>query len=64
VNVSGLLLLFEGSQCRVVPIPDRASGLELGERLALFCQAVLQDDNFANCVIGLHEHEPGRCARR
>jgi hypothetical protein len=22
---------------------------------------VLEDNNFASCIIGLHEHEPGRC---
>lgn len=61
MKISGLLVLFEGAEVRVVPVPDRASGLELGERLALFCRTVLEDNNFASCIIGLHEHEPGRC---
>lgn len=62
MKISGLVILFEGAEVRVVPIPDRSSGLELGERLAMFCRTVLEDSNFASCAIGLHEHEAGRCA--
>lgn len=64
MKACGVLILFEGAAVRVIPIPDRASGLELGERLALFCKTVLADVDFANCVIGLHVHEPGACAKR
>ena len=64
MKACGVLILFEGAELRCVPIPDRASGLELGERLAQFCEAIREDPDLSNCVVGLHDHEPGRCIRR
>ena len=64
VKACGVLVLFEGAEVRCIPIPDDASGFDLGERLAQFCKAVLEDPDLANCVVGLHGHTPGDCARR
>jgi hypothetical protein len=65
VKAYGVIVLFEGAECRVVPIPDHASGgIELGEQLAQFCQAVLANPDLLNCLSGLHEHIAGSCARR
>jgi hypothetical protein len=66
MRACGFLVLFEGSEVRCIPIPDQATGgVELGESLAQFCRAVLENPDLLNCCLsGLHEHAAGSCARR
>jgi hypothetical protein len=61
VKAFGLTIVFEGAACRVVPFGDP---IELDERLAAFCRAILADPNVASCVAGLHGHPAGDCARK
>ncbi len=61
MNAFGIMLLFEGAECSVVPFGDP---IDLDERLTAFCRAVLSDPNVAACVAGLHGHRPGECARK
>jgi hypothetical protein len=65
VKTCGLLVLFDGAECRAYPLlDDMGAGLDLAERLSAFCKAILTDPDIASCVAGLHEHVAGTCARR
>lgn len=61
VNAFGLTIVFEGSECVVVPFGDPVA---LTEQLDTFCRLVLSSPDVSLCVSGMHNHRPGDCATR